>query len=650
MSQTARAVGRALARLSSGRRINEARDDAAGLAVSTRMESQVRGLAQSARNINQVFGYLNTADGTMEVQLDIVQRMRELSMQAASGTIGATDRAALNEEFQTLLEEFRRLSESAQFNGVNLLDGTNENIRIQGGTSKEDFLNISLSSTYPLDDIFYSDFAQGTGTLNQATTSSISSKTNNGVILQDLNGDGFADLVTGNGDLRVYFGDGEGGFDQNQSFTTAEADYLTAADMNGDGFTDILAVTQAATSTLSVLLNDGEGNFSLSSSYALGASSTEAVVGDINGDGNQDVLVGGTDLSILNGDGVGGFGTRQTVAGILASYVQTMDDLDGDGTDEFAFRAGTATIRFYLGVTSGAYVQAQSIVASPNNSFTIDDGKMVISRTTGATLGYNWSAGSNWTAGVIAGMPTGHLTTHISSNRWLMQNSTTNVLTSFRFSESTQTTLQTITLPVSGTRINVSKSDLNNDGENDLVVAQTGGAIAGTFISTYLGSANGTFTLNSTQLVSTSALGRASIGDIDGDDVSDIVVTDQTSGSTGGLVFATQETEDIRYNPEVTISTQANAQEMLKVMELALNEITSRRAALGAISNRLEFAVNNALIMHDNLAAAKSQLMDVDIASEVSELTRAQILQQGQAASLTQANLSMNLVLNLLRP
>jgi flagellin len=123
LTKNERAMSQAMERLSTGQRINSAGDDAAGLAISSRMTSQINGLNMAVRNANDAISMVQTADGAMVEVESMLQRMRELAVQAASGTYSATDRSALNTEFQALGAEITRVGGNTQWNGTNILDG-----------------------------------------------------------------------------------------------------------------------------------------------------------------------------------------------------------------------------------------------------------------------------------------------------------------------------------------------------------------------------------------------------------------------------------------------------------------------------------------------------------------------------------------------
>ncbi|MGZ8340977.1 MAG: flagellin N-terminal helical domain-containing protein [Telluria sp.] len=135
-----------LQRLSSGLRINSAKDDAAGLAISDRMTSQINGLNQAARNANDGISLAQTAEGGLSTATDLLQRMRTLAVQAANGTNSASDRSSVQQEVSQLQQELNRVANSTQFNGQNVLDGTLNNAQFQVGANANQTINFSIGS------------------------------------------------------------------------------------------------------------------------------------------------------------------------------------------------------------------------------------------------------------------------------------------------------------------------------------------------------------------------------------------------------------------------------------------------------------------------------------------------------------------------
>jgi len=124
IKNTQNGLGSAVERLSSGLRINSAKDDAAGMAISMKLTAHVRSLNQAVRNAQDGISVVQTAEGGMNEIHNILTRMRELSQQASTGILSSNDRAALNQEFQDLKSEITRISDTTEFNGLKLLDGS----------------------------------------------------------------------------------------------------------------------------------------------------------------------------------------------------------------------------------------------------------------------------------------------------------------------------------------------------------------------------------------------------------------------------------------------------------------------------------------------------------------------------------------------
>ncbi|TDN59437.1 flagellin [Scandinavium goeteborgense] len=141
-SQTS--LGTAIERLSSGMRINSAKDDAAGLAISNRFTSSIRGLTQAGRNANDGISLAQTTEGALEEVTENLQRIRELTVQAKNGTNSSDDRASIQKEITARLDEIKRISETTNFNGVNVLDGSKDKLSIQIGDKDGQTIDIDL--------------------------------------------------------------------------------------------------------------------------------------------------------------------------------------------------------------------------------------------------------------------------------------------------------------------------------------------------------------------------------------------------------------------------------------------------------------------------------------------------------------------------
>jgi flagellin len=148
--------GKSMERLSSGLRINRSGDDAAGLAISESLKSDIRALQQASRNAADGISLVQTAEGSLDEVNNILLRLRELAEQAATETLGEDERVYMNNEFQELLDEINRISNTAEFNGIKLLDGTAQTLRVQVGIGTDattSAVSINLTQGMSADDL-----------------------------------------------------------------------------------------------------------------------------------------------------------------------------------------------------------------------------------------------------------------------------------------------------------------------------------------------------------------------------------------------------------------------------------------------------------------------------------------------------------------
>ncbi len=192
LARTQGELSTSMERLSSGLRINSAKDDAAGLAISDRMTSQIRGLNQAARNANDGISLAQTAEGAMQESTNILQRMRELSVQAANATNSAADRSALQAEVNQLKTEMNRIAQSTTFNGLRILDGSFVSQQFQVGPNANETIGVSIQSMAADDLGRYAVYAtnhtanQGTGSCVAANDGVAPNNTANTIAAQDL--------------------------------------------------------------------------------------------------------------------------------------------------------------------------------------------------------------------------------------------------------------------------------------------------------------------------------------------------------------------------------------------------------------------------------------------------------------------------------
>lgn len=260
------ALDRATERLSSGQRVNSAKDDAAGLAISNRMTSQIRGLDQAIRNANDGVSLVQTAEGAMQEVTNMLQRIRELSIQSANGIYNDADRQTLDAEVQQLKKEMDRIAETTSFNGQKLLDGTLGNTVLQVGSQAYETMDVSIGS--------FSTYSMGGSSgdiVGEATT--------NG--LADLQGVAAGDLIVNDVPLsdvsaEVTVNDALAAWNSDLDGKGASVSSLVqyVADGTGSG------VLRAPAETLTIDYVDGDG---LTQTYTLtGTGNMKELVDKIN--------------------------------------------------------------------------------------------------------------------------------------------------------------------------------------------------------------------------------------------------------------------------------------------------------------------------------------------------------------------------------
>jgi flagellin len=141
------ALSQAITRLSSGKRINSAADDAAGLAISTRMQTQINGLNQGVSNANDGVSMIQTASSALSSLTSSLQRIRQLAVQASTGTLSASDQAALQKEVSAQISEVNRIASQTTYNGTNILDGSAGSVTFQVGANVGQTISLNLSQS-----------------------------------------------------------------------------------------------------------------------------------------------------------------------------------------------------------------------------------------------------------------------------------------------------------------------------------------------------------------------------------------------------------------------------------------------------------------------------------------------------------------------
>jgi len=354
-----------LQRLSSGLRINSAKDDAAGLAISERFTSQIRGLNQGARNANDGISLAQTAEGALKEVTSNLQRIRELAVQSANATNSASDRAALKAEADQLIAEIDRVASGTKFNGINLLDGTFTSQAFQVGADSGETVSITSIGSARTSSLGQSTTATSGAQAATAQESTGSNLTINGVL------------------INASTDDGSGATDADSS---AKA---IAAAINGTSGTGVTASASAATAAGVTASTAGSGSLDtlvINGVDVVGGTSAQAAIAD-NTTGTDGTNSAAIALAINN---------NSAATGVTATVNSTTKAVDLSATDgrnftaTFTFGAGSDAADFGLNAgftTTTAVTTRGNVTLSSESSIVVVDAGTVI----GGSATYNSS-------------------------------------------------------------------------------------------------------------------------------------------------------------------------------------------------------------------------------------------------------------------
>ena len=365
----------AMERLSSGLRINSAKDDAAGLAISTGFQSQITGINQAVRNANDGVSMTQTAEGSMDEMTNILQRMRELSVQSANDTNSSSNRAAIQEEVDQLHSELDRIAETTEYNGTKLLDGSAGETTLQIGANSGQTLSFSIESVTTNDlglngNLNKEDVNGGRVTSGDVGASSI-----------DINGVSIGAVETSKD-----FGNAAANMANVINEKTAETG-VTASAYNvvqGDAIDSVGSVPSGITSGMSIKVGDGAAT-------TLGAtSSMDNLVDTINrdisgvtaslGDQGELLLTNDTGAEITIGGETAGSGMTEIKDTAQEGYI-ALKSADGSAisvNDHDTPAEAANASKFGFTVANGAdSVMNSSFAADTTDGITAADGLQI---------------------------------------------------------------------------------------------------------------------------------------------------------------------------------------------------------------------------------------------------------------------------------
>ena len=516
-------------KLSSGYRINRAADDAAGLAISEKMRSQIRGLTQASTNAEDGISMIQTAEGALNESHSILQRMRQLAVQAANGTETDNDRDNIQDEIEQLQDELDRIAETTEFNTMKLLDGTFD------GT------NTSTTTAGPK----YGDY---NGTLGAFITSDI----------KEVKITTNTSATTG-GESAIWSGDGKEltiSLANNKTYTQADIDGLIKNAKQED--------SDASNTPANVTVKFATGVYTASENTVTTTAGTTAGAKSTSGD-----------VEILTADFVGANTINITSNKYGADY-----DID---------------IRFMFDADAGK----EDVELSTSPIYNMDEDSITDAVDTPAGYEIHLQSGKEYTA------------------------------------EDIEDLLATVGLSV---KVELSGADAPGTDEpntlfvtnsaTDVVVSLDNGA--------GLGDDDAFLTQNNYDSIASSGGMILQVGANEGQTMS-FNIGDMSASALG-----------VSGN-NVRVDTQDRASSSITVIDKAIEKVSKQRSTLGAVQNRLEHTIANLDTSAENLQQAESRIRDVDMAAEMVEYSKYNILSQASQSMLAQANQSTQGVLSLLQ-
>lgn len=685
LNKSQAAQSTAMERLSSGLRINSAKDDAAGSSIVNRFTAQIKGLNQASRNANDGISLSKTAEGAIGEVNNSLQRLRELAVQSANGTNTGVDRKAIAAESKQLLDEINRVSSTANFNGSKLLDGSFKT-QFQVGANSGETIGVSIGR---LD----------TKTLGSAATAAVSTAQNASAnALKDgdlfINGVGIGASLgaadTASSTSKETSAIAKAAAINAKSAQTGVTAQVNATEVGGS------AMTAAATSGV-VTINNVDINIATTTDAS---ASRQSVVAAINAKSQETGVTaedtgldsGGVKLTAADGrnvtlsfvadasnnataasTGLAAVGTNRGSFTLVSDKAITIAGSNAGDLKNSGLRAGSydAQVASASGVASTAAPTAAllastkiaagdfsingqlvgaSLTSTDTASFNAKDSSAIsraaainaISDKTGvtATANANEVAGADMTGAVgsltgtftINGVPTGSITTttDTAANRAAV------------VAEINKISAQTGVVAV----------DTNDDTKGVQLVAADGRNITVTQTGTLDEVDTG---LNEAFITGVTANDRTFTGSITLTSASEFTIDKGTNatavlknslGMGAGTYGAGRSGQSL---DTIDLSTQEGASAALKAIDNALSTVDSARADQGAVQNRFDSVLSSLASSSSNLTDARSRIQDADFAAETANLSKAQVLQQAGVAMLAQANQLPQNILSLLR-
>ncbi|MGV8843783.1 MAG: flagellin [Pseudomonas sp.] len=651
LNTSSNALATTMERLSSGSRINSAKDDAAGLQISNRLTSQINGLGVAVKNANDGISIAQTAEGALQESTNILQRMRDLSLQSASGSTSDNDRKALNAESVQLKNELDRISTSTKFGSQALFDGSfSKNMQV--GANANETINVSIGS--------FSTTNMGTTGTRDATAAKLNTTS-------DINS-----LTIGTGNAAAAKIDGS-------ASTLVGSAVPTRTDFTTDA---VAAVAASVVGTVDVAAaNSGAGV-----SIASGTNDTFKIAGPGTGTATDVTVAAGTYTTAaalataintgLTAAGVTGIGARDDGAGVIELYELGTTP---SGTD-IAVTLGTsdAAADIFGGAVASTNAEAGQVDTKTAN-FTVDFGSTSQDFTLDSNLTNATGVAAAIQTQIDGGALAGLLTATIDATTGGVRLDEVDVGADDLYTGSALSVTDTVAssgnaaavfgAPVAATGTTGTAAVAAGDPNAKFTISLDGGTTNSTIninegiydnLEALADNINQQFAANSTlkgEVRATVSEGQLQFVRADAGAANSITVgavtADTGLANLGFADAATVAGTDVgavdSSVEQIDISTATGAQSAIATIDAALKEVDTTRASLGAVQNRFDSTISNLQNVSGNVSAARGRIMDTDYAVETALLSKNQIMQQAGTAILSQANQLPQAVLSLLQ-
>lgn len=638
------ALSKSLEKLSSGLKINRAADDASGLSISEKMRAQVRGLDQASANSEDGVSLIQTADGALDTTEQMLQRMRELTVKGNTETLADEDLQAITDEMKTLAQGINQIAERTEFNTKKLLTGAMSNdgkIATIATKTYQTTAATSVKSTAGVTATAGRTVTAGT-TIKFATQHSA---VNTATVLGGANG---AEVARTSGQT-ITAGTTVATTVTTKNATTATlAKFTSAATLaTGTGATCRVITagttisTKAATSIKKVA--DGTTNLSAIITY------TNDTKVDI--DASKKIhFTAGTSITI-NNDITAAAAAGDTCVGM------TLIDAAGNSIVVAAgstVAAGTYTIGTGSSYTFSADITANTLTANfaAGSTATLSAGRTISSGTTFSVVSSECKLSADGNLNIKAGDIITYAANQAITAGTTFKTETANI----KFDKAVIAKVS-----ANGTLTMTSGSTINAGTDftyaTDYTVSSSA-TIAGKELTVSAGAtvtAGSTVLENGKEMVLQTGANAAQVTKFDIGNMAFSAITTNNSGEDIVKTDTTYGTAGVTYSAGACLVASAIttetvcSQETLVALDVAINAVSTQRSKLGAVQNQLEYTIKNLDNTSENLSSAESRIRDTDMAKEMMNYTKYNILSQASQSMLAQANQQPQSVLSLLQ-